>query len=148
METVETDKKIELPETPEQLAMKAAEAAKNALPEKPWGGKYWEYDTETKTNVEKENPPTIKPDQPRYWAKPNCRYCYGRGIEGKITIPYGKGNRMTMDSVCSCARRRFGQWRDAFVKEWLKVPQKEPEAKPEESIDKSQELTNNTEGGL
>lgn len=134
-----TDTKVELPETPEQLALKASEIAKNALPDKPWGGRYWDNDAKEY----KENPAVIKADQARYWAKENCRYCYGRGIEGKIMITV-RGNHMTMDQMCSCARIRYGKWRDAFVKQWLVPAPKEEEqvdvTKITETVDKTQEL--------
>ena len=101
----------------EKKALKACDEAKMLLPEKPFGGKY--YDNDKKEYV--ENPAAIKADNARYWAKENCKFCYGRGIEGKITIPVDKGrNSFVMDAMCVCARRRYGRWRDNFVENWLK----------------------------
>ena len=55
-----------------------------------------------------------------YWSKRSCKNCYGRGIEGKITIPLPDNNKVTTDLMCSCAKRRYERWRKVWITNWLK----------------------------
>lgn len=56
---------------------------------------------------------------PAYYAKSSCNSCYGRGIEGSISIKQ-PGINYVNELVCSCARKRYKKWVDNWIKEWFK----------------------------
>lgn len=57
--------------------------------------------------------------EPAYWAKRSCKRCFGRGIEGVITVKFGDGNTMKNEQLCYCASKNFAKWRNEFIKKWL-----------------------------
>lgn len=76
-----------------------------------------------KTLTEKaiEESEKAKPSSdPLYWAKSSCNHCYGRGLLGKVTVVI-ESNTVVQHAICSCVRRRFTKWRDAWVAEYLKA---------------------------
>lgn len=75
----------------------------------------------TPTELAIEEAEKVKPSSdPKYWAKPSCNNCYGRGLVGKVTIKV-ETNIITQHALCTCARKRFLKWRDPWVAEYLKT---------------------------
>ena len=66
---------------------------------------------------------------PTYWAKPNCRDCYGRGIAGKVERKLGS-NIVVDNLICACATKRFSKWRDDWVKEYLASAKNKTDVSP------------------
>lgn len=56
---------------------------------------------------------------PKYWAKPSCNQCYGRGVVGSVTKKVDT-NTYVNSQLCICAKKRFVRWRDAWVAEFMK----------------------------
>jgi superfamily II helicase len=62
----------------------------------------------------------VKPSSdPDFWAKRNCKHCYGRGIEGTATITFQKTNKYKTSLLCVCARKNWTKFRAAWIQQWL-----------------------------
>lgn len=44
--------------------------------------------------------------EPKYWAKPSCAKCNGRGIIGTLIKPSGE----TAVPACSCTEKNYSKW--------------------------------------
>ncbi len=55
---------------------------------------------------------------PSYWAKHNCKYCYGRGVEGKVTVKLKDGNTFVDEPMCVCAKKKWIKWRENKIEEY------------------------------
>lgn len=44
--------------------------------------------------------------EPKYWAKPSCTTCNGRGIIGTLVKPSGE----TSIPACSCTSKKYSKW--------------------------------------
>lgn len=58
--------------------------------------------------LEKDKPSS----EASYWAKSNCKYCYGRGVEGKVTVKMKDGNTFVNEPMCICAKKKWLKWRE------------------------------------
>lgn len=55
-------------------------------------------------------------DKPEYWAKKGCKDCCGTGVVGIVTTNIGNSsNKLRSSQICSCVRKRWHSWQDAFV---------------------------------
>lgn len=55
---------------------------------------------------------------PKWWAKPSCTKCYGRGTVGFITVKMGT-NTVKNGQICQCASKRFVKWRNDYVAQYV-----------------------------
>ena len=64
----------------------------------------------------KEEIEAAKPSSdPKYWAKSNCKHCYGRGVEGTIVTKFGTNNSMRNSQICSCVTKAWNKWQEKFL---------------------------------
>jgi chromosome segregation ATPase len=63
-------------------------------------------------------------DKPEFWAKQDCKHCYGKGVVGKTTTTVAGGNKIVNNQICQCATKAWQDWQARFIEQLKKAKQK------------------------
>lgn len=78
-----------------------------------------------KYNDYQEEIEAAKPsDKPEFWAKSNCKHCYGKGVVGRTTTTVAGNNKIVNEQICQCATKAWQDWQARFIEQLKKAKQK------------------------